>query len=267
MAMVNYLDTNIGKVVDALKAKGMYDDTLITFNADNGGPVYNNGTAGANNYPLRGGKMSNFEGGVRVNAFISGGFVPEERRGKIETGYLTGWDWYSTFCGLAGVDPEDLKAKKAGLPPIDSLDMWPLLSGKNSTSPRTEIPLGSFREAADGTVTTLVTGLIQGPWKLLIGPISQNGWQGPIFPNISTNWLSGQNPLRCGLNGCLFNIRDDPTEHFDVAAQQPVIRSQLVARIAELQKGVFSPDRGVADPLACRTATTKYGGFWGPWLA
>jgi len=144
--------------------------------------------------------------------------------------------------------------------------MWPLLSGKNSTSPRTEIPLGSFLEALDGTFTTVVAGLIQGPWKLLLGPNTQNGWQGPFFPNTSTNWNSYLNPLRCGLVGCLFNIIDDPTEHFDVAAEHPVIRSQLIERIAELQKGVFSPDRGMADPLACQAATTKYGGFWVPWV-
>ncbi len=41
---------------------------IETYHADNGGPIYNNGTAGANNWPLRGGKMSNWEGGIRVNA-------------------------------------------------------------------------------------------------------------------------------------------------------------------------------------------------------
>ena len=44
------------------KRKGMWDDLLIVFSADNGGPIYNNGSAGANNYPLKGGKMNNWEG-------------------------------------------------------------------------------------------------------------------------------------------------------------------------------------------------------------
>ena len=44
-------------------------------------PVYNNGTPGANNFPLRGGKMSSWEGGIRVPAFVSGGRVPTTLRG------------------------------------------------------------------------------------------------------------------------------------------------------------------------------------------
>ena len=36
----------------------MYDDLLIVFSTDNGGPIYNNGSAGANNYPLKGNKVS-----------------------------------------------------------------------------------------------------------------------------------------------------------------------------------------------------------------
>ena len=62
------------------------------------------GTAGANNYPLKGGKMNNWEGGIRVNAFISGGFVAEASRGTTYEGLVTGWDHYATFCALAGVD-------------------------------------------------------------------------------------------------------------------------------------------------------------------
>ena len=47
------------------------------------------------------------------------------------------------FCGLAGVAAEDDSATDAfdgsPLPKVDSLDMWPMLSGQNLTSPRTEI--------------------------------------------------------------------------------------------------------------------------------
>merc|ERR1719198_2079163 len=51
----------------------MWQDTLIIYTNDNGGAIGT--TAGANNYPLRGGKGGDFDGGFRVPAFISGGFV------------------------------------------------------------------------------------------------------------------------------------------------------------------------------------------------
>jgi len=238
----------------------MWDKLLITLSADNGGPIYNNGTAGANNYPLRGGKVSNWEGGVRVNAFASGGLIPPARRGTKETGLVAGWDWYATFSALAGVDPEDTRAKAAGLPPIDSLNLWPLLSGQNKTSPRIEIPIGS-----PGTPTK-IGALIQGEWKLLVGPVAQNGWTGPIYPNITTDWDSGSSIEHCGTTGCLFNIYDDPTEHFEVGDAHPEIRTILQNRIAELSKTVFSPNRGPVDPAACDAALNTYGGYWGPFV-
>jgi arylsulfatase B len=45
---------------------------------DNGGHLGNS----QNNYPLRGGKMTEFEGGLRQSAFVSGGFLPPQMRGK-----------------------------------------------------------------------------------------------------------------------------------------------------------------------------------------
>ena len=88
-----------------------------------------------------GGKASNWEGGVRVAAFVSGGLVPAAMRGAKLDGYVHISDWFSTFCGLAGVDPTDTSAAAHGLPPIDSLDLWPMISGANRTSPRTEMAL------------------------------------------------------------------------------------------------------------------------------
>ena len=47
----------------------------------------------ANNWPLKGGKLSNWEGGTRVNAFVSGGFLPAARRGTVEPGFTAIEDW------------------------------------------------------------------------------------------------------------------------------------------------------------------------------
>ena len=95
------LDTEIGELVDALKAKGMWDNTLLAMFSDNGGPIYidvddrgvESYNGGANNYPLRGGKLGNAEGGIRVNSFVSGGFVPEKQRGKTIEGFMATEDW------------------------------------------------------------------------------------------------------------------------------------------------------------------------------
>jgi len=74
--------------------------------------------------------MSNWEGGVQVNTWASGGFIPALQCQTKKTRLIAGWDWYATYCALAGVDPTDEKAAKANLPPIDSLNMWPYLSGQ-----------------------------------------------------------------------------------------------------------------------------------------
>ena len=98
----------------AIKAKGLWENMVVVFSTDNGGPIYNNGSAGANNYPLKGGKMNNWEGGIRGNGFISGGFLPASNRGVKYEGLVTVWDNYATFCMLAGVDPTDHRAALAG---------------------------------------------------------------------------------------------------------------------------------------------------------
>jgi arylsulfatase A-like enzyme len=64
-AMVNYVDAHVGAIVAELKARGMWSNTLLVLSADNGGPIYGpastcvkcDGSAGANNFPLRGGKV------------------------------------------------------------------------------------------------------------------------------------------------------------------------------------------------------------------
>eukprot|EP00611_Tribonema_gayanum_P011642 TRINITY_DN21956_c0_g1_i1.p1 TRINITY_DN21956_c0_g1~~TRINITY_DN21956_c0_g1_i1.p1 ORF type:complete len:109 (+),score=31.51 TRINITY_DN21956_c0_g1_i1:267-593(+) len=108
----------------------MWASTLVVVTSDNGGPTAF--ADGASNYPLRGGKYGNFEGGVRVNAVVSGGYLPKAQRGAVATGLIGIEDWYSTFCALAGQDPFDKKASAAGLPRVDSVNMWPYLSGQVS---------------------------------------------------------------------------------------------------------------------------------------
>ena len=66
-AMYTELDSGIQTVIDALAVKAMWDNTVLIFVSDNGGPLDH-----CTNEPLRGGKHTFFEGGVRVMSFISG---------------------------------------------------------------------------------------------------------------------------------------------------------------------------------------------------
>eukprot|EP01113_Clastostelium_recurvatum_P006492 TRINITY_DN12928_c0_g1_i1.p1 TRINITY_DN12928_c0_g1~~TRINITY_DN12928_c0_g1_i1.p1 ORF type:complete len:282 (+),score=54.63 TRINITY_DN12928_c0_g1_i1:45-848(+) len=261
-AMVSYMDDYIKQVVNLLKGKNMWDKTLIVFFSDNGGPIYQSG--GANNYPLRGGKRSNFEGGIRTNAFISGGYVPSAVRGSKLESFISIEDWYTTFCALAGVDPVDHEAGHAGLPPVDGLNMWPVLSGVSKTSPRSSVLVGNQTGTNGAPGDTIVQGIIIPPYKLLIGVVIVNYWQGPYYPNNTIVPDAGMHD--CGTKGCLFNIMEDPTEHYDISDDHPFIVEKMLKQIEDAQKGVFQPNRGPPDQTACTTAQNNYKGYLGPWV-
>mmetsp|Transcript_125716 Transcript_125716/g.367326 ORF Transcript_125716/g.367326 Transcript_125716/m.367326 type:complete len:626 (-) Transcript_125716:132-2009(-) len=284
LAMTRYMDSAISNVTVLLKSKGMYNDTLIVFSSDNGGPIYRNGSAGASNWPLRGGKASNWEGGIRVNAFVSGGFLPPKARGRRLTGLAALWDWYGTFASLAGVSSLDHRASVAGLPPVDSVDLWPYIAGDVVASPRTSIPLGSsscvnasvgcINEWGDAPSATVVQGLLLderslggGLWKLLVGSIPMDGWQGPHYPNASTLGWAAQDSIHSCEKGCLFQLDADPTEHHNLAEAEPQRVQSMLASLRQHNATAFSPDRGQRDTNgACKAAMELYGGFWGPWL-
>jgi hypothetical protein len=79
------LGTNIGKA----------QKETTRFLIDNGAP------GSGSNFPLRGYKLSNFEGGTRVAAFVSGGLLPVAVRGKVADGLAGIYDWSATFFALA----------------------------------------------------------------------------------------------------------------------------------------------------------------------
>ena len=71
-AMIKVMDDGIGNVTNALKAAGIFDDTVMIFSSDNGGPTNGNEGTSSNNFPLRGGKNTIWEGGTRVVGAIAG---------------------------------------------------------------------------------------------------------------------------------------------------------------------------------------------------
>ncbi len=70
--MIENMDTNIGRLLKSLKELDLDENTIIIFTSDNGGNMYDGpeGTIPTNNYPLRAGKGSNYEGGVRVPLIV-----------------------------------------------------------------------------------------------------------------------------------------------------------------------------------------------------
>jgi len=263
-AMTNHMDDMIAEVINLIKQKGMWNNTLILFLSDNGGPVYQDG--GANNYPLKGGKTVNWEGGIRTNAFLSGGFIPEDLQGTASDELIGIEDWYATFCGLAGIDPYDNAAAEAGLPEVDGKNMWPLLAGLNNTNPREDYPIGfSWGENEKSNVS--VQGVIVPPYKLLLGIITSSFWQGPLFPNATTNYTYDNAIYTdCTRPGCLYDIWEDPTEYNDISAKYPHIAKDMLARLEYYETTIFNPYRGPIDNYGCEIADSVYGGFIGPFV-
>ncbi len=272
-AMTSFVDAAMHNVVEALSTNAdMWSRTLLVLSADNGGPIYQEG--GACNYPLKGGKFSDFEGGIRATALVAGGLIPPAVRGKPVEGLISVADWFGTFCTLAGVDATDEVAEQFGLPAVDSIDVWPLVSGRNSTSPRVELPLASNFTQTWGVCPHCVVkptaprapglNLIVWPYKLLRGFLGREaGWTGPKYPN-ATQWDSMNATQDCG-RGCLYNIQVDPTEHENLAASMPAKLDELLRRSDEISRTVFHPARGKPDPRACKAAVDN-GGYWSPWL-
>jgi len=281
-AMVSFLDDQLGNITNTMKELGMWDNTLMILTSDNGGYVMDpkgtcnttdaswpgsgentdighgtacdNGEAGANNYPLRGGKYSNFEGGIRVNAFASGGYLPTAVRGSKLEGIIHIADWYRTLTqGIAGVDPTDHWAADSGLPPIDSLDVWPMLSGQNFTSPRESI---------------LVTEdlIIVGEWKYVKGGANMAEAErgGPHYPNASTatDPIEGHS-FTCPEQGCLFNVVKDPFEEMEVSSQHPEVVASMKAELDRQGQTIWSQPHPLS-PDCKKAALQLYNGFYGP---
>lgn len=286
--MVHCLDSGIGNVTAALKARGMWNRTLIIFSSDNGGREDKD--FGGNNFPLRGMKFSDFEGGVRATAFASGGVIPAQRRGSVEPGLIHVSDWYHTFCVMAGVSPTDDRARAAKLPAIDSQNVWPVVA-KGAPSPH----LPSNRP--DGLVIS-DSAIIIWPYKLVVGKQGGKGvWTGPHHPNSTTTLkdtdqgCGGGTALmeamaQCAGDygcetpplpqtggkpkgpGCLFNIDSDPNEHEDlsgVPAHADTLK-QLAAALEKAQATQFQTDSdpGYDNCTDVDTYLKTHRGFGGP---
>jgi arylsulfatase A-like enzyme len=203
-AMVSAMDHQIGQVLQALKSRGMLQDTLIVFHSDNGGTrdkmYVGEGAVGgdlpASNGILREGKGSLYEGGVRVDAILNwaGQLQPGEVKGPFHV-----VDMLPTLATLAGATP-----KPVG--PLDGMDIWPAVA-RGAAAPRTDLVLNV--ELTSGSVR-------EGDWKLV--------WTSPLPPKVE-----------------LFNLRDDPSEKTNVADRHPEKVQNLQARVIKLAEQMAPP--------------------------
>lgn len=236
-------DLFIGELVDALKAKGMWEKTLLVYYGDNGG------VGPGINYPLRGEKHSNWEGAMRVAAFISGGLIPQKLRGTNSSVNMHVVDWHPTFSALAGADTTD-DPPVAPLP-VDEADptkniygdrSYPALDGVNVWPMLTEPEKHADPDAAHKHLVLTKEVLIAGRYKLLVSQPhfkdQNSGWKQP-----DGNWIkSNDDPCAMqdvapsksalpvphpGKRPCLFDLVEDPGEHFNIASQHEDMVAKL----------------------------------------
>jgi len=208
--MLSALDEAVGNITRRLASAGMWEDTLLVFTTDNGGPSETCAVQGSSNWPLRGGKCTVWEGGTRGMAFVHGAGLP---RGAAYDGLVHAVDWLPTLAGNSGPLP------------LDGVDQWAALTGVGD-APRKELFYGY--SILGGTATR------RGRWKLVMGDPGPGGWLSPanlshavveeLAPRSGTKYLqipALQGPVR------LYDIEADPEEHNDLARVRPDIVASL----------------------------------------
>jgi phosphoglycerol transferase MdoB-like AlkP superfamily enzyme len=122
-AMVESMDDAVGTLLDALDRLSIAERTAVVFYSDNGGNMYNeiDGTTPTSNRPLRGGKATMWEGGIRVPAIVSWPGVT--RAGTRSAAIIQGTDYYPTTLSLLGLPPTPDH-------PIDGVNITAALRGE-----------------------------------------------------------------------------------------------------------------------------------------
>ena len=209
--MLAAVDESVGQITTALTDAGLRDNTLIIFSSDNGGPSPGKATM---NTPLRAGKGTIYEGGVRVSAFVNW-------PGKIKSGItidepIHAVDWYPTLSKLAGsrVEPTN---------PLNGLDIWPVLT-QSAKSLHDAILLVGNQPG--------VSAIRMGDWKLLVGP-SDKDVEEPSIGEKKSGKLE------------LYNLAEDVAESKNLADAQPERVKAMRTRLDSFLKNAVAPGDSV----------------------
>ena len=214
-AMVHALDENVGRVLDTLDDLGVADNTLVILTSDNGGYINKfDGMQVTDNTPLRSGKGSLYEGGIRVPAIIRWPGVT--RPGAESDVPISSIDYYRTILSVAGL-PGDREYNRT----VDGIDLTPLLRDPDHIPDRAAL---YFHYPHYYATTSPVSGLRVGNWKLL-----------RYYEDSRAE---------------LYNLEDDLGERRNLAGEKPEIAAALAERLEEwwAQMGAQHPSPTLTDP-------------------
>ncbi len=225
-AAVTHLDHGIGKILETLERLDLEDKTLVLFFSDNGAHppdgntreypgVYPNLRIGGSNLPLRGGKSSLHEGGIRMPAIT---WWPGTLKARQSDALVHVVDWMPTLAGLAGYECSDeLK--------WDGINIWSAVSNGESLESR-----GLYWRVYHPS-TGSVSAVRKGDWKLLVHQGDE-----PRDPAIGkSNWTRYPKVEPDGVRE-LFNLAKDPNETNNLAAKRPRKVAELERLLSELRQ-------------------------------
>jgi arylsulfatase A-like enzyme len=211
--MLAAMDEAVGQVVAAVEEKGLREQTLFIFSSDNGGYAPGRVT---DNGPLRAGKGTLYEGGVRGAAFVTwDDRVPAGARVK-EPLHIV--DWYPTLLKLCGA-PLEQKL------PLDGRDAWATITA-GKPSPHEEILLNAAPNKG---------ALRVGDWKLVLGGSAPDeapagGENAAGRENAPANRRPARRAAQANTTVELFNLAEDLGEKKNLAEEHPDKVKDLRAR-------------------------------------
>lgn len=233
--VIQELDGSVGHILAALEKHGLDERTLVIYTSDNG-PFLSYGEHAGSAGPLREGKLTTFEGGVREPCLMRWpGKIPP---GRVCDEIASTMDLCVTLAGLAGAKLPDAK--------LDGINIAPLLFGRPGAKGRDAFWYYSGDE---------LHAVRQGDWKLHLpheyltvaaepgkgGKPSNYGKLQPESIELSgIRGIASRHGYRVETIGLsLYNLKDDPGETKNVAQAHPdvVERLQLVAAAARADLG------------------------------
>ena len=219
--VIQEIDWSVGEILRALKRNGLDENTLVVFTSDNG-PWLLYGNHSGNALPLREGKATTFDGGVRVPCVMRWpGKIPAGAECREMAATI---DLLPTIAKLAGTNAPTDRI-------IDGKDIWPLMSGQ----PNAKTPHEAYYYYWDRGLEAVRSG----KWKLHFAHEYNH-------PNPRGGDARPGKIVKEKMGTALFDLESDVSEVHDVAAKFPGV-------VARLQQIAERPRADLGDSLTKRT--------------